>query len=215
MTAPDQPPHLDNGRVAELLVAEAAGHGAGDLAAAGRAAGQVARLDPRLADPVVRASVHEGLGDRLLGEPDADADAGRRAFAGGFLTCALWLYEQAGSQGQAGCHWSLGRLARRRNDLAGARTHYTAAAERYEQLGRDVQAAGCQQDLGNVDQAVGDYPAARDRYTRALAVFVRLGLEVQAAGCQLNLGIVDQAVGDYPAARDRLEQALADRKSVG
>ena len=139
---------------------------------------------------------------------------------------SAWLYEQSGSQQEAGWIWlEVGDIARVTGRTMAARDCYLKALAIAETLAQaEPDRADYQRDLsvsyermGDLYRALGQGEAARDAYAKALAIRETLAqAEPDRADYQRdlsvsynNMGDLYRALGQGEAARDAYAKALA------
>ena len=96
-----------------------------------------------------------------------------------------------------------------------ARTAYTMARERSEELGDRAGIANSLNNLGLVAQQQGDYEAAREYHEDSLELKEELGDRAGIATSLNNLGLVARNQGDYEAAREYFERCVRTFIEIG
>jgi len=129
---------------------------------------------------------------------------------------ALGHCRQLGDRGgAANCIKSLGHVARRQANYAGARKLYGEAFPIYREIGDRKGEADCIRVLGHVARMQADYAGARKLYEEALAIYREIGNRLGTANCVRVLGHVALRQADYAGARKLYEEALEVYREIG
>ncbi|MGZ5441806.1 MAG: tetratricopeptide repeat protein [Thermoanaerobaculia bacterium] len=103
---------------------------------------------------------------------------------------------------------SLGDIALRRSDHAGAHERYEEALRLYRQVGDVLGEANCMQSLGDIALGRSDHASAREHYEEALPLYRQVGSLLGEANCVYSLGNIALERSDHASARERYEEAL-------
>ena len=110
---------------------------------------------------------------------------------------------------QALCHWALGELSYRTNDIEEAHQEYQAALKLFGQQNNHLGEANCLKAIGDVFLHNTDLKEASQKYEEALKLFCQTKSLLGEANCRRAMGDLYVQSADLEGAHEAYEKALS------